>query len=72
MSETTELYEVDIFSDSTYTTVLRTVTGLTTPAMTYSAADQVTDFGSVQATIYIEVFQISSVTNRGFGAKGVV
>jgi hypothetical protein len=72
MSETTEAYELVIYSDNTYTTVTRTVTGITSPTYEYTAADQVTDFGIIQNPVYWEVFQISSVTNRGYGARGVL
>ncbi len=65
LGETTEAYEVDIFSDGTYTTVKRTLTA-TSPTCTYTTADQTTDFGSVQTTIYAKVYQMSSVVGRGY------
>lgn len=71
MSETTEAYEVDIYDDSDYTTVLRTIS-VTAQTATYTAAQQTTDFGSAQATVYFMVAQISSVVGRGHAASGSV
>lgn len=65
LGETTEAYEVDIFSDGTYTTVKRTISA-TSPTCIYTTADQTTDFGSVQTTIYAKVYQMSSVVGRGY------
>lgn len=66
LSETSEAYEIEIYSDATYTTLKRTISGLTSPTATYSSANQVTDFGSNQATLYLKVYQISAVAGRGY------
>lgn len=68
LSETSEGYEVEIYSDSTYATLKRTITGLATPAATYASAQQTTDFGSAQSTLYLKIYQLSSVVGRGFPA----
>lgn len=65
LGETTEKYEVDIFSSNTYATLKRTLTS-TTPTVQYTSADQVTDFGSVQTNIYAKIYQISEIAGRGF------
>lgn len=65
ISEATEAYEVDIFSDGTYTTVSRTLTS-STPTVAYTSAQQVTDFGSNQATLYVRVYMMSATVGRGF------
>lgn len=65
IGETSERYEVD-FYDATFTTIKRTVTGLTSPECPYSYADQVSDFGSERGTLYVDVFEISSVVGRGY------
>jgi hypothetical protein len=76
LGETSESYNVDIY-DGTFTTVKRTITQTASgggsviatgvPAtVTYSSADQVTDFGSVQSTINFKAYQISSTIGRGF------
>lgn len=65
LGESVELYEVDIFSDATYTTLKRTITS-STPTVTYTSAQQVTDFGSNQATLYLKIYQISATVGRGY------
>jgi hypothetical protein len=69
LSEVSEEYEVEIMNGST---VVRTVTGLTSPAYTYSAANQTTDFGSGQTTLTFRVYQISDAVGRGFVASATV
>lgn len=65
VGETSESYEIDIYSSSGFTTVLRTLSGLTSATATYTSAQQVTDFGSNQATIHVKVYQLSSNVGRG-------
>jgi hypothetical protein len=43
---------------------------VSTPAFTYTAAQQTTDYGSTQATIHVAAYQMSSRVGRGFGAFG--
>jgi hypothetical protein len=62
LGETTESYEVDIMSGAT---VKRTLTS-STQSVTYTSAQQVTDFGSAQSTVSVRVYQLSSVTGRGY------
>lgn len=57
-------WQVDIYDDGTYTTNLRSY-GITDETVDYSAADQTTDFGSPQATVYWTVAQIGS-TGLGY------
>jgi hypothetical protein len=71
LSETSEAYEVDIFADGTFATVKRTITAAT-QSCTYTSAQQVTDFGSNQATIYAKVYQLSSVVGRGYPATATI
>lgn len=66
VGETSEAYEIDIYSSSGFTTVLRTLSGLTSATATYTSAQQVTDFGSNQATIHVKVYQLSSSVGRGY------
>lgn len=65
LGEATEAYEIDIFADGTYATVKRTLTS-TTASATYTSAQQVTDFGSNQSTLYVKVYQMSGVVGRGY------
>ncbi len=68
LGEETEAYDVVIYTSNTYTTVKRTIRTSTTSA-DYSSADQTTDFGSPQATVYVQVFQISATAGRGYAAR---
>jgi hypothetical protein len=70
LGETSEQYEADIY-DTGFTTLKRTITGLTDETFVYSAADQTTDFGSPQAAIGIRVYQLGAI-GRGFKLEGVV
>lgn len=62
VGETTEAYEVDVMSG---TTVKRTIS-ITSPAWTYSAANQNTDFGSPQSSITFRIYQLSGTVGRGY------
>jgi hypothetical protein len=61
LGEETERYEVDILDGAT---VKRTLAA-TTPAATYTAAQQTADFGSPQSAIDVRVYQLSTVHGRG-------
>jgi len=63
LSEESERYEVEIMSGAT---LKRTITGLTSPTATYTAAQQVTDFGSVQSSVSVRVYQLSAAVGRGY------
>lgn len=65
LGEASEAYEVEIYADGTYATLKRTITGLTAATCTYTSAQQVTDFGSNQATLYVKVYQVSATVGRG-------
>jgi hypothetical protein len=62
LGETSEEYEVDIMNGGT---VVRTFSGLTSPTVTYTAAEQVTDFGGAQSSVLVNIYQISSAVGRG-------
>jgi hypothetical protein len=62
LAEESERYEVDIMQG---VTVKRTITGLTSPTTLYTSAQQVTDFGSVQSSISVKVYQLSAAVGRG-------
>lgn len=65
LGEDSEAYEVEIYDGSGYATVKRTLTA-STPAAAYTSAQQVTDFGANQATLYVRVYQISATVGRGY------
>lgn len=66
LGETTEAYEVEVYSSNTFTTLRRTITGLTTPAATYTSAQQVADFGANQSVLYLRIYQLSATVGRGY------
>ena len=65
LGESSEQYQIDVFADGTYATVKRTIS-TTSQSAAYSSADQVTDFGSNQATLYLKVYQLSATVGRGY------
>lgn len=65
LGETSESYEIDVYSDATYTTVKRTLTAAT-PTVAYTSAQQVTDFAGNQATLYLKLYQLSATVGRGY------
>ena len=70
MTELTEKYEIEIWN-SDFTELKRTLYS-TTQSVLYSAANQTTDFGSVQSQIYVRIYQMNETIGRGFPAQGVV
>ncbi|MDH4581367.1 hypothetical protein E8F20_05690 [Pseudomonas sp. BN415] len=62
LGESAQAYEIDVMSGST---VKRTITA-STPAFSYSAANQVSDFGSTQAAITFRIYQLSATVGRGY------
>lgn len=62
LGEASESYEVDIMDGAA---VKRTITA-TTPAVLYTSAMQVTDFGSPQASVTVNIYQLSAVVGRGY------
>jgi hypothetical protein len=61
LGETTEAYEVDVM----YGNAVKRTIATTTPAATYTAADQIADFGSVQGIVVVYVYQLSATVGRG-------
>jgi hypothetical protein len=60
LGETTESYEVEIMNGAA---VVRTIAS-STPTVTYTAAQQNTDFGSVRTTITARLYQLSATVGR--------
>lgn len=67
LGETSEAYEMDIFSSNSFASVKRTLVSAT-PSFTYAVADQVADFGYIQDVTHVKVHQMSSVVGRGYPA----
>lgn len=71
LGEETESYEIDILSDDE-TTVKRTLTS-TSETVTYSNANQVTDFGGTKiANLHGNVYQMSAAVGRGYAGHFIV
>lgn len=62
VGEASESYEIDVMSGST---VKRTIPSAT-PVITYTAADQTSDFGSPQSAITLRIYQLSATVGRGY------
>lgn len=62
LGEETESWEIDIMDGST---VVRTLTA-TTNSVTYTSADQVTDFGANQTSMTARIYQMSATVGRGY------
>lgn len=71
LGETSERYDVTIYSDSTFTTVKRVIE-VFSEAATYTAAQQTTDFGSTQTTINVRVQQRSDSIGLGHELQATV
>ena len=71
VGEDSEAYEVEIWT-SGYATLKRTITGLTSASASYTAAEQTTDFGATQSTVYCRVYQLSALVGRGTKLQGTV
>jgi hypothetical protein len=68
LAEDAELYEIDILSDAA---VVRTLVTNTT-GVTYSAAQQIADFGAPQASVRVRIAQVSATFGRGSPREAVV
>lgn len=68
LGESSESYEIDILDGSN---VVRTLTA-TAQTVTYTEADQITDFGSGQSTITFRVYQVSATIGRGYVAEATI
>ena len=64
LAESSEAYEVDVRS-ADWSTVKRTLSGLTSPAAQITLAQQITDFGEEQTAVNLDIYQVSSMVGRG-------
>lgn len=62
-------FEIEVW-DATYTTLVRTISSSSGTTAAYSSVDQVTDFGSNQATVYLRIYQLNSLVGRGYKWEG--
>ena len=68
LGEDGEAYEIEILDGTTVKRVLST----DKPSVVYSAAQQVADFGGVQSSYSVRVYQMSSVFGRGSVRAAVI
>ena len=66
LSELTESYDVDVMGGPGSLQVIRTFSALASPALAYTAAQQVTDFGSLRTAVTLNIYQNSGLIGRGF------
>jgi hypothetical protein len=71
LGEALESYVVEVYSSNTFVTLKRTIT-TSVPSATYTAAQQVADFGATQATVWVKVYQLSALVGRGYALQGGV
>lgn len=64
LGEASEEYRIEFYTDLGYGTKVREIT-ITSPAVTYTSAQQGTDFGGDQTTLYVKIFQISAAVGDG-------
>jgi hypothetical protein len=69
LAEAFERYEIDILDSEG--SAVRTLTS-DIPAATYSAAEQIADFGGVQTQVSVRIAQLSAVFGRGAAAAATV
>jgi hypothetical protein len=69
LCEESERYDIDILQGLT---VKRTFEGIASSTVTYTASQQISDFGSVQSSISVAVYQISALVGRGKGGKAIL
>jgi hypothetical protein len=65
LGEAVESYEVDIYDDDTFTTVVRTLTSAA-ESVAYSAANQTSDGLTPGDPINARIYQVSAVVGRGY------
>lgn len=71
LGEASESYEIEIYASGAFSSVKRTLTSTTT-SVTYSSANQVTDFGSNQTVLHVRIYQMSEIVGRGFYLQATI
>ncbi len=71
LGESSEAYQVDVYTSAAFTTVVRTLS-VTARTAVYTSAQQVVDFGSAQAVVYVRIYQMSGAIGRGFSLQGSI
>lgn len=69
LDEPTENYDIEIMSGLT---VIRSFLNQTTPTITYTATQQITDFGVTQSAVTVKIYQLSNRVGRGNVAQATI
>ena len=72
LDDTPASYEVDVYASSAFALPVKRTLTASTETATYTSAQQVTDFGTNQTTIYLKVYQLSATTGRGFAGTATI
>jgi hypothetical protein len=71
LGETSQLYDVEIWNTA-FATLRRTFSSVSTPTVTYTAAQQSGDSGGLQSSYGVRVFQRGAITGRGYVLQGIL
>lgn len=66
LDEQQEVYVIEIFSSSTYNTIIREIQPRSLKTYTYTEAEQIADFGASQTNLFARVYQISNRIGKGW------
>ena len=69
LDEDSENYEIDIMNGAA---VVRQLSGLSSTSATYSAAQQISDFGALQPSVVVKIYQIGTIYGRGQAAQATI
>jgi hypothetical protein len=68
LGEDDERYDIEILDG---TNVRRTLSS-TTSAVLYAAADELADFGALQSTLSVAIYQLSTTVGRGVATRATL
>lgn len=71
IGEATLAFDVEVW-DATYSTLLRTISGVNAVTTEYAAADQAADGITPGDPVYLRIYQISATVGRGYKLEGSV
>ena len=71
IGESTLSFDVEVWN-STYTTLIRTISGVNNVTASYTASEQTSDGLTPGDTVYLKIYQISATVGRGYALIGSV
>jgi hypothetical protein len=73
LGEESERYQVRLYTDNTFATLLRTFDVVTTSEVTYTSAQRTTDSHTqITAALYVDVRQISATVGEGYALQATL